>query len=182
VRICRLIGCDYDRLVNAAARGFPGNDFFGQIRRQPSSPLLAMLERRLKHRDSRLSDQHIAKGRALTASLQNAFCCPGAAVVPHTYWVFPILVEQPAELLEHLLLAGFDATQGQSLCVVAPPADRLGRKATAAEDLLAKVVFLPFYPELPPRESHRLAETVLAFRTSKAPMEKSPSGNGHAIL
>ena len=44
--------------------------------------------------------------------------------------------------MEHLTRAGFDATQGQSLCVVRPPADRPGQKATAAEDLLAKVVFL----------------------------------------
>ena len=39
VRVCRAIGCDYDRMVNRAARGFPGDDFFAQIRRQPSAPV-----------------------------------------------------------------------------------------------------------------------------------------------
>ena len=107
--------------------------------------------------------------------------CPGAAVVPHTYWVFPVLVEQPAELLEHLTRAGFDATQGQSLCVVSPPADRVDRKATAAENLLAKVVFLPFYPELPPGASRRLAETVLAFYRSKPAIKTASSGNGQHV-
>ena len=178
VHCCRAIGCDYDRMINAAARGFPGNDFFAQIRRQPSPPLLAVLERRLKRHDSHRSERHVAKGKALAASLQNAMSCPGAAVVPHTYWVFPVVVEQPAELLEHLTRAGFDATQGQSLCVVSPPADRVGQKATAAENLLAKVVFLPFYPELPPRESSRLAETVLVFYRTKPPIETPSSGNG----
>ena len=180
VHVCRAVGCDYDRMVNAAARGFPGDDFFAQIRHRPSSPLLAMLERRLKRHDVGRSDRHTAKGKALAESLQNAMSCPGAAVVPNTYWVFPIIVDKPAELLEHLTRAGFDATQGQSLCVVAPPADRVGQKAIAAENLLANVVFLPFYPELPPRESRRLAETVLAFYTPKSPTAKSPSGNGQA--
>ena len=104
--------------------------------------------------------------------------CPGTAVAPNTYWVFPVIVGKPAELLEHLTRAGFDATQGQSLCVVSPPPDRVGQKATAAENLLANVVFLPFYPELPPRESRRLAETILAFYTANGQPEKPSSGNG----
>jgi perosamine synthetase len=178
VFLCRTIGCDYDRMVNAAARGFPGDDFFAQIRRQPSSPLLAMLERRLRRYDAGRSERHVAKGKALAASLQKTFSCPGAAVAPHTYWVFPILVERPAELLEHLTLAGFDATQGQSLCVVAPPADRAGQNAAAAANLLAKVVFLPFYPEMPPQQSRRMATVVLAYRPGKPSNGKPSSGNG----
>ena len=181
VHVCRAIGCDYDRIVNAAARGFPGDDFFAQIRRRPSSPLLAMLERRMKHHDAGRSERHVAKGRTLAESLGNVMSCPGTAVVPNTYWVFPVVVREPAELLEHLTRAGFDATQGQSLCVVSPPADRVNQKATAAEDLLANVVFLPFYPELPPAESRRLAETVLAFCTAKPPIEKALSGNGQSV-
>jgi perosamine synthetase len=168
VRVCRAIGCDYDRMVNRAARGFPGDDFFEQIRRQPSAPLLAMLERRLTRQDCRRSERHVAKGTVLAASLRNTVSCPGAAVTPHTYWVFPVVVEQPEELLEHLTRSGFDATQGQSLCVVRPPADRPGQRAAAAENLLAKVVFLPFYPEMPPHYSRRMAAAVLAFRPIKS--------------
>ena len=135
-----------------------------------------MLERRLKRRDVGRCERHVAKGKALAESLQKAMPCPGMAVVPNTYWVFPVIVDKPGELLEHLTRAGFDATQGQSLCVVAPPADRTGQKATAADDLLANVVFLPFYPELPPSEARRLAETLLAFCTSKLSAARSPIG------
>ena len=146
--------------------GFPGADFFSQIRHRPSAPLLAMLERRLKRRDGERCRRHAAKGKAMTESLHNALSCPGTAVDPNTFWVFPVIVDKPVDLVEHLTRAGFDATQGQSLCVVSPPADRAARRATAAEELLANVVFLPFYPELPPREAHRLANTVLAFHTN----------------
>jgi perosamine synthetase len=172
VRICRTIGCDYDRMVNRAARGFPGDDFFEQIRRQPSAPLLAMLERRLTHRDDLRAERHVAKGVALADSLQNAIFCPAAAVIPHTYWVFPILVEEPNQMLEHLTRSGFDATQGHSLCVVPPPADRLGQKATAAENLLGRVVFLPFYPEMPARQSQRMAMAALAFQPAGPPIKR----------
>jgi len=184
VRICRAVGCNYDRLVNRASRGFPGDDLLAQIRRQPSAPLLAVLERRLRSWDVRRSEQHQAKGRNLAKLLQEAangtrsvpatladgtrrvpatinVPCPGATVEPHTYWVFPILVEQPDRLLERLARAGFDATQGQSLGVVAPPGNQTERRARTAETILRSIVFLPFYPELPMDESRRMAEIVL---------------------
>lgn len=161
VRACRAIGCDYDQWVNHTARGFSGDDFFDQIRRQPSSSLLAMLERRLRNYDARRSEQHTAKGKALATLFGETVFCPGATVVPHTYWVFPILVEEPGRMMEHLAQAGFDATQGHSLCVVRSPADRPGQIANAAERVLAKIVFLPFYPELPIRESQRMADAIL---------------------
>jgi dTDP-4-amino-4,6-dideoxygalactose transaminase len=168
VRACQAIGCDYDRFVNHATHGFSAADFFVQIRRQPSASLLAVLARRLQGYDSRRLERHVANGRALAALLQETVSCPGAAVASHTYWVFPILIDEPHRLIEHLARAGFDATQGHSLCVVRPPADRLGQRASAAERMLAKVVFLPFYPELPRRESLRMADVILEAAGEKA--------------
>ena len=161
VRICRAVGCNYDRLVNRASRSFPGSYFFAQIRQQPSAPLLAMLERRLRGWDVRRSEQHKAKGRTLENRFARTFSCPGVMVEPHTYWVFPILVDEPERLLERLARAGFDATQGQSLCVAAPPGNQTERRARTAETILRSIVFLPFYPELPMDESRRMAEIVL---------------------
>jgi perosamine synthetase len=164
VRACRALGCNYDRMVNRTARGFPGDSLFDQIRRQPSAPLLALLERRLKRHNPRRLEQHTDNGMALVEDLRKTVSCPGAAVSPHAYWVFPILADQPDQMLEHLTRAGFDATQGQSLCVVHPPADQPAHRATIAEDTLAKTVFLPFYPEMPRSQSHRMAMAVLAFQ------------------
>lgn len=166
VRVCRTLGADYDRWVNRAARGFPGDDFFGQIRRCASAALLAVLERRLLRHDLRRLERHVEKGAALAAALRPSVDCPGAMVEPHTYWVFPILAELPDRLLEHLAKKGFDATQGQSLCVVGPPADRADRTAVAAEELLTRVVFLPFYPEMPAGEMNRMSAAVLECATS----------------
>jgi perosamine synthetase len=161
VHMCMRMDLDYDRWVNRAARGFPGDYFFEQIRKQPCVPLLAVLKRRLTRFNRRRLERHVEKGQKLAEILGEKVFCPGAANRPHTFWVFPVLINEPEGLIEHLALAGFDATQGQSLCVVPPPADRPEQKAKTAEEILAKIVFLPFYPELPQREATRMAEEVL---------------------
>jgi perosamine synthetase len=153
----RMVGRDYDRWVNGTARGFPGPDLFAQIRRQPCAALLAVLARRLRRYDAERWRRHAEKGSSLARRLEPNMVCPGATASPHTYWVFPVLAENPRALIERLARAGFDATQGQSLCVVSAPTDRPSLAAHAAERLLASVVFLPFYPELPPAESQRMA-------------------------
>jgi perosamine synthetase len=169
VRMSMRMDLNYDRWVNRAARGFPGDCFFEQIRRRPCAPLMEVLKRRLKHFNSRRLERHVEKGHKLAALLGENVFCPGAANRPHTYWVFPVLVNEPEGLIEHLALAGFDATQGQSLCVVPPPDDRTEQKAKTAEEILAKIVFLPFYPEFPENETGRMAEEVLKAAGRKWP-------------
>jgi perosamine synthetase len=164
----RILGGNYDSWVNQAARGFAGKDFFMQIRRQPSAPLMALLARRLRRFDDARHDRHVVKGQEMAQALQdsntreNPPVCPGAACRPHTFWVFPVLVEEPQRLIDELARHGFDATQGQSLCVVPPPRDRGELRATAAQAMLEKIVFLPFYPELPLHEARRMAGILLS--------------------
>ena len=167
VRICKVIGIDYDRWVNRAARGFPGESFFAQIRQKPCAPLLAVLKRRLLRFDSHRLERHVIKGRNLARLLGKNVICPGAANAPHTYWVFPVLVNEPEQMIGHLARVGFDATQGQSLCVVPPPANRPEQKAKMAEKILANIVFLPFYPELTENEAKRMANAVLKIAGEK---------------
>ena len=161
-RLGRAIGFDYDRWVNSAARGFPGDGFIGQIRRRPCAPLLAVLHRRLRSHDAERLKKHVEKGKRLAELLGSKVVCPGVASAPHTYWVFPIVAAEPRRLIDRLMLAGFDATQGQSMCVVQPPDGRPETRAIASERLLADILFLPFYPELPPAASQRMAEVVLS--------------------
>jgi perosamine synthetase len=174
-RACRAMGYDYDRWVNGAARGFPGDDFFRQIRQQPCAALLAVLGRRLRSYDARRWAAHSAKGKELTRLLEPNILCPGAGVTPHTYWVFPILTDSPERLIDELARAGFDATQGQSMCVVQPPADRAALKAQAAERLLANMLYLPFYPELTPGEARRMADVVLSKTRRKEALAEVPA-------
>jgi perosamine synthetase len=167
MRIFGILGGNYDCWVNRAARGFPGEKFFDQIRRQPSAPLLAMLERRLQRFSHERWNRRIVKGQELMLALQasalreNRLVCPGVECGSHTFWVFPVLTDEPHRLIEELARHGFDATQGQSLCVVPPPCDRGELRATAAQMMLEKIVFLPFYPEMPAHEALRMADVLL---------------------
>ena len=88
---------------------------------------------------------------------------------PHNFWVFPVLVDNPQATIAALRDAGFDATQGQSMCVVPPPADRPELAAQAAQEILARTVYLPLYPELPDSALLKLGEMLPANATGIRP-------------
>lgn len=157
----RMMGRDPDRAINGSVRGFRTVGLLERIRRRPSAPLLAVLERRLRTFDARRLEAQREKGELLARLLSRRVACPTATVVPHTHWVFPILVDCPLRVIAGLRRAGFDATQGQSLSVVGAPGDRPWLEPAAARDVLSRLVFLPLYPELSPRALRYLAQVVL---------------------
>jgi dTDP-4-amino-4,6-dideoxygalactose transaminase len=186
LRVWQATGRDYDRLVNGSVRGFPGPDFFARIRQQPSAALMAVLDRRLRTYDRNRLERRAAKGELLTRLLEPRVLCAGRAATPHNSWVFPIVVENPADCIAALRRAGFDATQGHSMCVVPPPEDRPQLEARRAVSALAKIVYLPIYPEIPDRELEAMSRVLLDVAVApsltnrdKCPTEEGgPDGNG----
>ncbi|MBI2190924.1 MAG: DegT/DnrJ/EryC1/StrS family aminotransferase [Planctomycetes bacterium] len=160
VSACNSLERDHDRLINAATRGFPGPGFFERIRRQPSAPLLALLERRLQRFDPRLLDRREDRGRALARLLPEALPAPGAELPHHTFWLFPVLAADPGRLILALRSAGFDATQGQSLTVVPTPPGRSDLDPVVARQSLARMVHLPCYPGMREADLRRMAEVL----------------------
>lgn len=175
VRAWRALGQDHDRLVNGSVRGFPGPDFFARIQQQPCAPLLAMLLRRLRTYDHRRLERRAAKGDFLTGLLAPRVLCAGRAATSHNSWVFPILVEDPGEVISALRDAGFDATQGHSMCVIPPPAERPENAANVAAEIFRSIVYLPIYPEMPDEAFRKLAESVLAVAKRPSAMEGTPA-------
>jgi hypothetical protein len=82
-------------------------------------------------------------------------------------------VEDPAEVIAALRQAGFDATQGHSMCVVQPPADRPHLAAECAASLLAKIVYLPIYVEMPDDALEVMSRVVLEPALSASPAGQS---------
>ena len=71
---CRMLGGDYDQLLNRWVRGFARSNLLDRLRHQPSTPLLAILRRRLDRFDAERISRRAAKGR---------FCrSPSPAVPP----------------------------------------------------------------------------------------------------
>lgn len=157
IGLLRLVGKDHDRLMNSFVRGFAADRLFSLIRQQPCAPLLRLLTRRLQSFDTVRQEYRAARGKRLATALRGSFASPGADVSPHVFWVFPILTEQPQVVRDELFRHGLDATQGQSMIVVDPPAGRADLAPCAARRMLSQIVYLPFYDALPDAELERMA-------------------------
>lgn len=167
IQALRLLGRDYDQMLNSSVSGFAADQLFDLIRRQPSVPLLDVLGRRLETFDRERQRARSGRGRRFAEALRGSFVCPAAYVSPHMYWVFPILADAPDAVRMELFRHGFDSTQGQSMIVVEPPAGRDNLEPHEARRLLARILYLPFYDALPDAELDRMAAVLVRCTGSR---------------
>jgi len=164
----KVLGRDFDRLVNGSVRAFREGELLPQLEVKPSAPLVAMLAYRLRMFDGKRLRRRAAAGKSLGARIASQFAqhvvLPGRRMDPHAHWLFPVVSSQPDELIQACRRAGIDAARGaSSVSVVAAPPGRPESEARAATRMMAGLVFLPAYPEL----SHRsLARLVTALQSS----------------
>lgn len=156
VRLCRLSGRDFDEVLNGSIRNFPEDEFFESLRQQPSRPLLRLISRRIRQYRNGDLDRRAARG-ALLASLLPPERCPGAAGSPHSYWVFPLRVDDPPRIVAALREAGFDSTADSSMQPVEATDGRPDATPETARLLLKSAIFLPLYGEMPESEIRRMA-------------------------
>jgi perosamine synthetase len=176
--ILRLAGIDYDAVISRSVRGFGGSGLLAKIRRQPSAALLALLERRLKT----YSQQRIGERRQIALQalkLLPYVTIPGRDNPSHTFWVFPILCEEPEELRQHLIACGFDATRGASSMSVVEPRDATHQRAIHAERELARLLYLPVYPGVAVADLERLAEAIAGFGAEPVGQEMPQAQESH---
>src|SRR5258708_22068624 len=63
--------------------------------------------------------------------------------------------------MEELHRRGFDGTAaGSALAVIEPPAGRENREPEKTRELYRKLLYLPVYPKVPPRERRRLSKEI----------------------
>jgi len=179
VRCCRALGIDYDHAFSNAAHSFGSADFFAQIRRQPCVPLTRMLQRRIatfEARGRRVLRRRTWRGDQLARAMA-AGMVVGDRNRTHSYWVVPMRVANPAEVLSALRSAGFDATARSSLVVVptpnGPPEDE-----TPLAPWLAETLYLPGCENMPDREWQRL---VSILDEVALPVEVRPTGEPAAL-
>jgi perosamine synthetase len=163
VRACERRGRDLDELLSSFVRGFnvPYDDprFAARIRRRPSGPLLALLERRLERFDRGRLARGAALGERLAGALPEGFFHPGRDGPARTHWVFPLVAADPPALIAALRERGFDAAPPHAtsaITVVPAPPERQELDPVCARWLMEHVVFLPAYPELGERALERL--------------------------
>jgi perosamine synthetase len=138
-------GGDLDEVLHAASRAFPGDDWLERLRRRPSLPLLALLERRLRHPERSQHAGRRADGERLLAELGPEVPVLGRRAPYRGHWVFAVRAHEPAALVADLRARGLDATARSSLEAVRG-AD--GQAAPGAAALLESLVFVPLVPGL----------------------------------
>ncbi|MHB0956583.1 MAG: DegT/DnrJ/EryC1/StrS family aminotransferase [Pirellulaceae bacterium] len=174
-RACRMWGIDQDTLVCSAARNFPGRRLFEHLRRQPAVPLWRMMRRRLRTYPLDRLSTRTQRGDALAARLGPARSLHNAGAISNSYWVFPILADNPPLLVEQLRRAGLDATCRTRLAIVEPPTGRPQLEPVNVRRLLETLVFLPWYPTIPERLVERMVRILTSVPQSSMPAEATPT-------
>src|SRR3954447_7447796 len=160
VRVFGWFRVEYDRALGHAAHSFGKANFFSQIRRQPSLPLLRMLQRRIlsfERRGLARLERRAQRGNLLSGMLP-AGMVVGDQNLSNTFWVMPVRVGNKDAVLAALRDAGFDATGRSSLIVVQSPDGWAQHEAPIAR-WLSDTIFLPS-DETPDRDWERLVSIL----------------------
>jgi hypothetical protein len=156
-----MLGIDYDRALGNAAHSFGASDFFRQIRRQPCTPLLRMLARRITGFDRRGAarlQRRIRRGDQLSQAI-DAGMVVGDENASHSYWVVPVRVANREGVLAALRAAGLDATSRSSLIVV--PTDGASPDDSRVASWLTETIFMPGGEDMPDQKWQQLIEILL---------------------
>ena len=155
------LGRDFDRTVNTSVKAFRPGPLLSQLEARPSAPLLAMLAYRLRTFDDARLRRRAAAGEWLNARLPGHLTLAGHQMESRTHWLFPIISREPDQLILACRRAGVDGARGASSVTVVPaPAGRPEADPVAARQMMAGLVFLPAYPELPRRSLVLLVEAA----------------------
>jgi len=154
----RLTGRDHQVVANKLTLAFPGSGLLPRIRRRPSAPLAALLERRIRQGRAAVA-RRIEAGQRLMDALGPDAPVPTGRHRPHAFWLIPLLVDDPAPVRRHLRARGFDVMEGRS---VSPVEDDTGRAndLRGTRRLHEGTVYLPFSPEMPLKALEALAKAV----------------------
>jgi dTDP-4-amino-4,6-dideoxygalactose transaminase len=170
-KLLDMRGVEFDTTVGDAVRNVAKLSSSKKLRKRPSAAMLAVMARRLQ----RFSPAHLAArakaGERLRALLGDALPMPASASLTHSYWVFPVLVDDPKAAMPALRAAGFDATNLPRSAAAAAPQDRPELEPATANRLMQHLMVLPCYPLIPDAALRRQAEVlkrVAGMRASPA--------------
>jgi perosamine synthetase len=151
-----LFGGDVDRAISGLTRGFGQSPPVERFRQRPPDAMIALLSRRLA------SPANVARRKGAAEALLGAASgrhTPGGRALEPTYWVTPVLTEDPDSMRRKLMERGFDATRGTtSMRVIGDEPER----ATKASGMMRRILYLPSPVHLPEAKRREL-RALLGF-------------------
>jgi hypothetical protein len=162
-RYCQLRKIDHEQFIHKSVKGFPGADLIRLIRRQPSTVLLYMMERRLRRFSQARLSWRTEVGEALRGALPTTAAIPAAAAEHHRYWVFPIMMAGSDHMIEWLRARGFDGTKTATLRAITAPESHGQFEPTAAQAALERMLYLPVYADFSPSAKNKLVQLLRQY-------------------
>jgi 1-acyl-sn-glycerol-3-phosphate acyltransferase len=146
------------------------------IRKRPSPPLLALMNRRFAQRNvSSHIEKKVARCNKLTKAILNSTNTDLRIPVPsqnlnHYYWIYPILCTDRKATCKAILKAGFDATHGATQLCCIPGVDQSSYPNARA--MMDQTVYLPIAGPLFPDELTDKITKATLHETEQKPKSK----------
>lgn len=162
IRMLKAMGIDYDAFIVKLVRTFNGRSLMDLIRMQPSTPLLALLLRRLKSYGQSDLDGRKSAGHYVINALGNRSAIPGADNPSHTFWLFPLLTSDAEPLIDSLRRSGFDAASDSTQLHCVSSETGQGAALEVSRNIIDTAIYLPVYESIPTRDLERMVSIVNA--------------------
>jgi perosamine synthetase len=153
-------GQDYEDSLADRVRDVAPLKTSKNLRFQPSTAMLALLNRRLDEFDIQAIRARTNKGEKLRDLIGSVVAMPAQANTHHDYWVFPLMVEEPRRFIDGLRAEGFDAADLPRSQHIAAPKDRPELEPQTAAHVMRDLVVIPCYDTMPDEELVRQAQVI----------------------
>ncbi|KAH8660185.1 pyridoxal phosphate-dependent transferase [Xylariales sp. PMI_506] len=159
----RISGRDHHAFITSLSHSLTANQsLISQIRLRPSETLLQLLDYRISRFDPGAIETRRKRIKNIIDALPPSMLpigCTGSRGPNYHYWICPISVKSPPQVLDALLEAGFDAAAGDASLTVVQGYQ--GETTTQrASSLMESIVYLPLDNHLSTIACVRLIETL----------------------
>lgn len=158
--LCRI---DYDLFLNKLGQSFSSENLIPQIRQQPSTPLVRLINRRWSNYNFDRIEERKRMGKKFDLILKQT------RPKHSNYWIYPIYSTDKEQLCDALRDSAFDATTLSRMAIVKTPADRENLIPIETLKSWNNVVFIPWYPELTDRALETMGKVITTSRIASEP-------------
>lgn len=165
IKLCFILGLDYDKIIVSGVRGFDPKILLESIRLQPSTSQLNFLSYRLSTMRPNHLDCRIEAGKYVKNRLRENYKIYGHKNQSHTYWLFPIVSNNKRDLVKILLKNGFDATFTSTQLKPINSDLTCFKNPENCIKYMSKTVYLPVHEGIPRSGLKNMIEIINNFST-----------------
>lgn len=160
IKLIILWDRDPEKTVNGLSRSFSRGSLLMQIRFKPPVHLLFLLKRRLKKNSDSRFESRRQNARIFINDLKDHVTVPSIGASFHSFWVIPILADNPSGLQKMLLKYGFDSTMADHSQKVIKKSGEKGIRLKNAEYVMSRLIYMPDLSEMKKEDKKKLINLI----------------------